>query len=405
MFVKPRLTEYGILVVSLLVYTVGCHRQDDTPLRRETIITHAANRVEVISPVYHIDKIYPSMVGPWSQVAIRLLDQSQPELVWITGAEVEMLDATGRNRMADELMCHVNLDLNSEVHREQMGISKDLDGRLFTLSQGQLKVAFPAGMGIPVRSDLPLDMVTQVLNLNIERPNLDVRHHVTIHFVRDAEVKKPMVPLYESGVSSQVSLEGEALTYDILDHGSGTQISGMCIPGQNAVNWGENEDRWGRKFSGHWVVPPGKQKNITRCTSIMNVPYDTRLYAIAVHVHPFAETLELRDVTENRSIFKSHAVNYRDRIGLESITSFASEQGVPIYKSHEYEMIATYNNTSQKNADSMAVMYLYLGDTEFDKIDVLRRMAVESPSHQPSRPATSQKKAGMARHFGAMTNR
>jgi hypothetical protein len=385
--VKISLRQLVMVFSGFLTCAVGCSRQSFDSLRSDVVVTHAADRVEVVSKVYHIDRIYPSMTGPWSQVTLTLLEQPKPELVWITGAEVEMRDATGTRRMPDELMCHANLDLNSEAYCEQMGLSKTLDGRLFTLSQGQLKVQFPPGTGIPVRSDLPLELITQVLNLNLDKPNLDVRHHVIIHFARDADVKQKMTPLYETGVSSQVSLEGQALPYDILDHGIGTQASGMCIPGQKAMDWDEQEDRWGRRFTGHWLVPPGKQTNTTRCTSIMNVPYDTRLFAIAVHLHPFAESLEFRDVTEQKTIFKSDAVNYQDRIGLQKITSFASNDGVPIYKNHEYEMVSTYNNTSPKSVDSMAVMYLYLGDTEFDATDARRRMSAEP---QPQKSAVTK---------------
>jgi hypothetical protein len=65
---------------------------------------------------------------------------------------------------------------------------------------------------------------------------------------------------------------------------------------------------------------------------------------------------------------------------------------VPIYKNHEYEMIATCNNTSQNYADSMAVMYLYLGDTEFDKTDALRRMTHDlRPRKSSVSKATTQK--------------
>lgn len=339
--------------------------------------------MEIVSKVHHIDKIYPSMTGPWSQTKVTLLDQPKPELVWITGADVEMLDAAGLQRMPDEFMCHANFDLDSTRHTELMGLSKSLDGRLFTLSQGQLSVKFPKGMGIPIRSDLPLDLVTQALNLNVADANFDVRHHVTLHFVRDADTDGKMIPLYESGVSSQVSLEGQPVAFDIMDHGTGTQVAGMCIPGQKALDWDEGEDRYGRRFTGHWVVPPGRQVNRTRCTSIMNVPDDTRIYAIAVHLHPFAESLELRDATENQSIFRSEARNFKDKVGLENIESFASQQGIPVYANHEYEMISTYNNTSEKNVDSMAVMYLYLGDGEFDRVEALRRIA-DNPQLPPA---------------------
>lgn len=367
-----------LLLVLLLVAGCAQRTQPSVTLGPETTVTRDVNRVDIISKVHHIDKIYPSMTGPWSATKVKLLEQAKPELVWITGAEVKMLDAEGKNRMPDEFMCHANLDLNGEKHCEQLGLSKVLDGRLFTLSQGQLSVKFPKGTGIPVRSDLPIDLITQALNLNIKNANFDVRHHVTIDFIRDRDVEGTMIPLYESGASSQVTLEEHPLAYDIMDHGTGTQLTGMCIPGQKATDWDEQEDRYGRRFTGHWVVPPGRQENRTRCTSIMNVPHDTKLYAIAVHLHPYAESLELRDVTENKSIFKSRAVNFEDKVGLVSIDSFTSAAGVPVYNNHEYELVCVYNNTTTKPVDSMAVMYLYLGDTEFDRIEALRRMATDA---------------------------
>jgi hypothetical protein len=337
------------------------------------------HKVVVTSAVHRIDKIYPSMTGPWSQAVFPLLEQSQPELVWITGAEVRMLDATGTQSMPDEFMCHANLDMDAEQFRQSMGTGKELDGRLFTLSQGQLRVKFPRGAGIPIRSDLPLTLITQVLNLNHPRIDTEVRHEMTIHFVRDRDAQAAMVPLYESGVSAQVSLEGKALPYDLTGSGFAGMQSGMCIPGEKAIDWNEQQDRYGRRFTGHWVVPPGRQVNHTRCTSIMNVPHDTRAHAIAVHLHPFAESVELRDVTADRTIFRSAAVNFKQGVGLDHIDALVSLEGVPIDAHHEYELVSVYNNTSDQAVDSMAVMYLYLHDPEFNRQQVEQSLTVPLP--------------------------
>jgi hypothetical protein len=384
---------YRLTACLILVAFVGCGRQSSAPsantLAADTQITRTDNRVDVVSKVYHVDKIYPSMLGPWSRVNVPLLDQPKPELVWITGAHVKMLDAAGQKAMPDEFMCHANLDLDGQQHCKQMGLSKYLDGRLFTLSQGQLVVNFPKGTGIPVRSDLPLSLVTQVLNLNVLEPNFDIRHHVTIDFIRDRDVKGTMIPLYESGVSTQVTLEDNPLAFDIMDHGTGSQLMGMCIPGQKANDSDEHEDRYGRRFTGHWVVPPGRQEAKTRCTSIMNLPFDTKVYAIAVHMHPYAESLELRDVSVNKTLFKSTARNFEGKIGLEAVDSFESAEGLPVYKNHEYELVCKYNNTSEKPVDSMAVMYLYLGDTEFDRAEAMRRLASDAPLQKIATEATS----------------
>jgi hypothetical protein len=391
---KPRLR----LLLPLLGIFAGCARAplpaSTGELGRGTHVLREDHKAVITSAVHRIDKIYPSMTGPWSQAVFTLLDQSQPELVWITGAEVRMLDATGKQAMPDEFMCHANLDMDAEQFRQSMGTGKELDGRLFTLSQGQLRVMFPQGTGVPVRSDLPLTLITQVLNLNHPKIDTEVRHEVTSHFVRDRDAQAAMVPLYESGVSAQVSLEGKALPYDITGSGFAGMQSGMCIPGEKAIDWNEQQDRYGRRFTGHWVVPPGRQVNHTRCTSIMNVPHDTRAHAIAVHLHPFAESLELRDVTDNKPIFKSAAENFREGVGLKHIDALISAEGVPIYAHHEYELICVYNNTTDQPVDSMAVMYLYLQDPEFHRSQVEQLLTTPLPV-----PAITDETAG---HFPKM---
>jgi hypothetical protein len=245
-----------------------------------------------------------------------------------------------------------------------------------------------------VRSDLPLTLITQVLNLNHPKADLEVRHHVTIHFVRDSAATRDMVPLYHRGVSAQVSLEGKALPYDSTSTGFGVMQSGMCIPGEKAIDWNEQRDQHGRRFTGHWVVPPGRQVNHTRCTSIMSLPHDTKAHAIAVHLHPFAESLELRDVTEGKTIFQSKAVNFKQGVGLSHIDALMSPEGVPMNAHHEYELVSVYNNTSDKPVDSMAVMYLYLRDSEFNRQQVKKLLTNPLPE-----PGIAKENAG---HFPKM---
>ena len=90
------------------------------------------------------------------------------------------------------------------------------------------------------------------------------------------------------------------------------------------------------------------------------------------HLHPFAESLELRDLTDDVTIFRSDATNHTDRVGLANVTTYSSVDGLPIYADHEYELISVYNNTSDVPQDSMAVLYLYLADHDFER-KVLRR--------------------------------
>jgi cyclophilin family peptidyl-prolyl cis-trans isomerase len=150
-----------------------------------------------------------------------------------------------------------------------------------------------------------------------------------------------------------------------------------CLPGESAPNAHGGSiynDQFQRKFTGHWVVKPGREVNPTNVTHYLRIPYDTTLHYAAVHLHPFAESLELRDITAKKRVFKSKARSFKDRIGLDYVTSFSSKKGVPVYQNHEYELISTYNNTTSVNQDSMAVMLLFLLDKKFTK------PAVETPA-------------------------
>ncbi len=305
------------------------------------------------------------MTGPSSSQGVRRPAVAPPELLWLTGDEAAMVGPDGKTDRAQEFMCHSNLDIDSEKHQELVGDNQAFSTRLFTLSQGQFSVSFPAGFGIPVLSSEELDLTTQVLNLNLEGQSLEVRHKVGIEFVRDLDVEGRMSALFPIAGYGLTLLEGEDAYFGVRRpdeeaHGPG------CLAGSNASDH-EYEDGLGRKFSGHWVVPPGREVNRTLVTRLMRVPYDTTIHYIAVHLHPFAESLELRDLTAGKTVFKSEARNLTDRIGLDHVDYLSSEAGLPVFAGHEYEMISVYDNTTDQDQDSMAVMYMYLRDRDFDR--------------------------------------
>ncbi len=323
--------------------------------------------VEVLSPVYTVDRIYKSMSGPASTQEILPSAGKKSELVWIRGYRAVMVGEDGQTPMPQEFMCHSNLDMNWQKHRERFSSNQMTSPRLFTLSQGQFDIRFPDGFGVPVFSDEPLSLTTQVLNLNDPTGMHKVRHKVSLEILRDSNAEKPMKPLFGTAAYGLQLIEGDVPYFgvekpDKAHHGTG------CLVGQTASN-NQYEDSFGRHFTGHWVVKPGREENRTLATKLMKLPYDTTIHYIAVHLHPFAESIELRDLTDNKTLFKSKATNFREKIGLEHVEAFSSEEGIPVYKDHEYELVSVYNNTTNEDQDSMAVMYLYLLDKTFTKPD------------------------------------
>ena len=321
------------------------------------------------SQVYAIDAIYKSMEGPASAQRIRLAKLPSQELLWVVGYQTEIVDAGKTQTLASDFMCHNNLNLSDlDDHREHFPWPEG-GKRVFTLSQGQLQVRLPEGFGIPMLSDEPLSLNTQVLNHNLADASFQVRHKTSVHFVRDRELKAPMKALYQQGVQSLVLLEGK----DGHFHGGGdheTTEAAECSIGKPVGLQKDVTDPEGRVFNGHWVVEPGLEERRTRVTPYLQLATNTTVHYIAVHLHPFAVSLELRDLTEEKTLFKSFTRNTSSRIGLDHVDHYSSVEGIPFYRDHEYELVSVYNNTSGEPQDAMAVMFLYHHDARFVKPDL-----------------------------------
>lgn len=348
----------ALLLVAVALSTAGCAFGSDE--------AHAATAEAetVLSPTYTVDRIYRSMTGPYSTQEVVLGEAGESELMWITGYRAVMVGPDGETEMPQEFMCHSNLDVDVGEHRKALPASGGFNERLFTLSQGQLEIEFPAGYGIPVMSNQPLDLTTQVLNLNHPEGERQVRHKISLQYVRDDE-PGTMRPLFPIAAFGMALLEGDSGHYGI-DQPDAEQHGPGCLTGGNASD-STYSDPLGRTFTGHWVVPPGRQVNHTLVTHLMQVPYETTIHYIAVHLHPFAESLSLNDLTTGETLFASRAENFPDKIGLARVDSFSSVEGIRIYPDHEYELVSVYDNVTAEPQDSMAVMYIYLRDQELER--------------------------------------
>jgi len=325
------------------------------------------------SQEYVIDQKYSSMRGPYGFNDVVLHPSEKPELLWIVGYRTTVVGAADGSEMSQEYMCHANLDFEPKEYYDRFPNAPPVSGRVFTLSQGQQDIRFPSGFGIPVTSDLPITLATQVLNLNIDELDLRVRHRVEIDYVRDSEVVGAMVPLFQGAVEGFKALE-EAKYYGVEADAADPDLHGAgCSVGQAAIAGDADVDGHGQKFTAHWIVPPGKEVNTTNVTRFLNLPFDTKAHYIAVHLHPFAESLVLRDLTTNEVVFASKAENTTDRIGLQRVEYYSSAEGLMFYKDHEYELVSNYNNTSSEPVDSMAVMYLYMHDKNFKKPELVTK--------------------------------
>ncbi|MEM9691633.1 MAG: hypothetical protein AAGA56_03750 [Myxococcota bacterium] len=409
MFKRPAaLLALALAATAASACTTKAHRAEPTSLEVSLPAKPAGPRLDadpktyhrtVMSRPYHIAKKYRSMMGPSSLQKVELFESEEPELLWITGYQAVVMDKSGEQQVSQEFMCHSNLDAKPNEYWESFNSNASLSGRLFTLSQGQQRVKFPRGYGIPIMSTHRLDLATQVLNLNLDDANLNVRHKVTIDFVREKEVRGQMVPLYQAAVQGFKSLEGKSANYGYssAEGAAGESHSDEghegCSVGLPAVAGDQpDEDAFGQKFTGHWIVKPGREVNKSLVTEFLQLQFDTTIHYIAVHLHPFAESLELIDRTTGQSVFKAKATQAEGKIGLKHIEHFESVEGLRIYKDHEYELVSVYNNTTKEDQDSMAVMYLYVKDVNFNRPtdEVIAKLKEKAKTPEAEPPAKAK---------------
>lgn len=316
--------------------------------------------MEYLTPSVKVDALYPSMMGPQNtDTTIRLTEPYKGELLWVTGYRADMVGPDRNEPRSAEFMCHNTLSIHDTVenHNRVMGSGYYLTRRLFTLSQGQSELDFPPGFGIPVSSAERFMLQSQVLNLREDRIGQEVRHHVQTRFVSDAEAGRPMkaLTLIDFGIALEVvDPQAESMPNNPLSCAGDAG-------GQPTFRHGP------REMTAHWVVKPGRERRVTDLRRPFK--FNTRIHYISVHLHSYAESLELWDKTENKSVYKALCKPTSDHQGLAEVDYYSSEEGLPVYSDHHYELISNYNNTSGKETTAMAFMFCYAEDPYFQKPD------------------------------------
>ena len=193
------------------------------------------------------------------------------------------------------------------------------------------------------------------------------------NFIRDKDLEYPFKPLYLVSASVAVPINnsheidknGHDLKHGCLTDGFGESFE--SVGGKKAYTNQEGVD-----LSRHWYVQPGKHEfkfvidhKHRKKGGAFHVPFDTTVHVIVTHLHPYGKYLELIDITTGKRVYKAKTKSYRNRRGIKLIDQYVSKKGIPIYKDHEYELRAVYDNTTDGPIDAMAVIYLYAHDKGF----------------------------------------
>jgi cyclophilin family peptidyl-prolyl cis-trans isomerase len=291
------------------------------------------------------------------------------ELWWFRGATEEVLQPDSDKPSNPGFMCHFNMDVDSNQRAQELPTDVGFTTRILTLTSGMTDFCLPAGYGVPVSSDENWNLVFQALNHNLDGVH-SFRHRVTLYFNRHQGLNVPLKALTWTAPFVAPLLDAADDASDMK-----SPDCPCCLPPSAGLDAPSNTGRYtlpdGRTATGHWIVPPGIHSwNNPASSFAIGFGQNRKLIAAWVHVHPFAQTMTLRaydkdDCSKPRDLYTCNITCPKVGVGLSHIDSLSTPEGIPMPASSKYEVTVTYNNTSGKKQDSMAVMGLFMTAPEW----------------------------------------
>ena len=372
---KPKATKQSLIGLILFILFMVTHCPAICHAQHE----HPSHQLVLYSKTQTIDGIYHSMTGPQDNEPFVFIKNEKPQLLWLTGFKIEVIDPKTNVLQSPEYLCHSHVRFNTkifDINKRDPALDPGLnhDIKLVTLIQGRTEINFPKDFALPIFSNEPFIFHSMIINNNrIDKP-FELQAKATFTYFKDNELTAPMKPLFRRCLTLRVPVDtsnkGNKHLNCLCELGmvEDRELDSGPIPSAQAVKstrGNTSKDSSGQDIVFHWFVPPGRhlyRYNVGQ----LGIPYDTTAHYIAIHIHPYGTFCELRDLTTKKNIFKSVSTNFKDRIGVEKSEMYSSPIGIPVFKNHQYEIICGYNNTTHQDIDAMAVMYIYLLNKNFE---------------------------------------
>ena len=278
-----------------------------------------------------IDQIYTSMAGPHDRqpVDFSVLD-------WVTAYRTEVVDATTGSKMGDEFFCHSQLQMENGT-------------RLMVTATGSEEIRFPEGFGMPMSQVVgaggpaqnSLTLLGMVLNNHVPDIDRSARVRATVEYWQHMDEGRPRKKLYKTGLTMEV--EDLEAYHPPAGQPANDDVSTHCV----LVG----------KAPAHWMVPPGRQVTRKRYRNFLAI--DGTVHYAVVHVHNHARYVRLLDATTDTILWQTDVEYEPERVQIAKIPVYESAEGFPIFKNHEYEIEALYENTTDQPVDAMAQIDLY----------------------------------------------
>jgi ankyrin repeat protein len=297
------------------------------------------------------------------------------QLYWFKGMKLEVLDENNKVLPDGEFICHLNVDVDQDYRNKIFPEGERCNVfRVITITQGQTNMRFPEGFAVPVASDERWTVVFQAANRTTNE-HRRLKHRCTMFFIKDSDLVTPVKALgwyIPAGVVVVDKDTPEAHASETAHECSPTTM-GVHAPNKNGAP--VISDRFGRKVTGHWVVPPGRStftRPVAESVGDSFAAKERRIHFVWTHIHPCCTSAALVDCAnpDKRSIFDIKA-NTRTKGGLEllHIDTISSKAGIVLPAGHHYEVEATYDNPTGQPLDSMVSFGIFFEDNTFARPD------------------------------------
>jgi hypothetical protein len=262
-------------------------------------LTSTCGRVSEVSFTSEVTTLKSGVLAFCSDGSMKMFEF--PEPVWVIGYKTEVKDAQGEPPI-ENYLCHTFFGDHMPKEGDDSAM-KSLYSDAFTR-----EIRLPDGFGVPMKTGEKIHWMP-MFNNRADR-KAEVRMTFRVFLIRERDRIKLIQPLY----STLRSVENPHL----------------------------------------YFVPPGKHAKSTTFT----LPFDGRVHFMGTHVHPYAESVELVELTRGQTLWKSSP---RRSVSGEfsAMETYSSAEGIPLRPGARYALTATYNNPTDHWVDAMAGLFLF----------------------------------------------
>lgn len=324
-----------------------------------------------VLPESKIRSARASMQGDFHSLTALGPARGPRKLYWLKAIDLVVLDENEKVLPTAEFICHMNLDVDMNARNQAFPqAERCVNPRLITLTQGQTHLEFPAGFALPVASDETWIFTLQAANRTTDE-HRRIKHRCQLTFIEDSQLRRPIKPLawiptFVSVVVDRNTEAAAAKEHELAPDCLGAS-AGLTAP--NSVPGTNYDDICGRRRSGHWVIPPGRNTYQSPSLELLS-PKQRTLRLVWSHVHPLLENVTLLQCKGKKTLFQVKSeTDTRHGLEIKSIETLSSPEGITLPPNERMELQCTYNNTTGEALDSMVAVGMFYDDDLFTRPD------------------------------------